>query len=897
MTVPEMNYSTAGENTRLISKLSRKSKKNISRGNDAAIHRPRIQLYFAIILFLFLGTMIVMNYDQLDSNRLFSSFLVTEPADVGVVNVGEVGVDVINVNVGPTDDKDFFSAQGDDSVMAFTMARNGYKPLDYFSSDPSELFTYNALSGYDGILEPNADMDLYISNGYTDMLYYEYTVCDDLNCVDGVLSSSSGGGRPTSSVNIDCEPFTEYSIEVYVLTTDSGRRVDTQSGKLTCVYVRREIRGLTTSDLTNTLTAMNTLWTVSEEDGQELYGEDYHSIEYLTQMHHFGAAWQDGDHIHEGLGFLPQHIKITTIFEKAVQAVDGSVTVPYWDYTIETAAGQNIFNNEIFGPSTFGTVVSPGNSTYGWTYTDNDIMAGVIPDGLWANTKALMNTKYGSLQNGFGYLRGPWNMNPSPYLSRFPVESGTLPGCSSHYTLLTYDDMMTFLAEAPYGSHASTHGSIGGVFGCDEFTYLTDLGYINDADSQINLCANWGFYVKELYRANYIVPWSNCTYDADNINDFYCGFTCSADYDSVFAEKLEETISSSYVPSDMSSSGWSEWKNFICEGNAYKVFTGDHLESASPLDPSFWMIHPTQERLLHAKYMSGGFTNATWPTDQVNDFICSKGICYEADEGARGSYSQCCYGHNQYDQLMDFVSANKTAGYGLTNDFVIKANDPKSELYSMEYIYDSFAWPHCADENSDFNELLWSFYHRVADVDVPDDVPADVPTFSPTTSAPTPTPYPTAKPTNFAVAIVTQYTNIVIASIVSAIGLLCIFAYEYCCISTGKGKDLLMKDVGAMDGLEYGEEGLDDFDDFEEGRENESDEDDPNKLLFSFYKQAAEEGDYEVDDDDDEGDGLVLDDDEVDDVVEDTEEEVMDDDDFDYDNDEEDLVLGDDYSD
>lgn len=30
-----------------------------------------------------------------------------------------------------------------------------------------------------------------------------------------------------------------------------------------------------------------------------------------------------------------QHMALTIKFEKAVQAVDGSVSVPYWDYTID----------------------------------------------------------------------------------------------------------------------------------------------------------------------------------------------------------------------------------------------------------------------------------------------------------------------------------------------------------------------------------------------------------------------------------------------------------------------------------------------------------------------------------------------------------------------------------
>ena len=40
-----------------------------------------------------------------------------------------------------------------------------------------------------------------------------------------------------------------------------------------------------------------------------------------------------------------------------------------------------------------------------------------------------------------------------------------------------------------------------------------------------------------------------------------------------------------------------------------QVFVGDHLESATAVDPSFWEIHPTMERLLHAKLMAGGFAS------------------------------------------------------------------------------------------------------------------------------------------------------------------------------------------------------------------------------------------------------------------------------------------------
>ncbi len=45
---------------------------------------------------------------------------------------------------------------------------------------------------------------------------------------------------------------------------------------------------------------------------------------------------------------------------------------------------------------------------------------------------------------------------------------------------------------------------IGAVFGCDKLDPMRDAGIIKDEDSQLAICKKWGFYMKELYRANYI---------------------------------------------------------------------------------------------------------------------------------------------------------------------------------------------------------------------------------------------------------------------------------------------------------------------------------------------------------------------------------------------------------
>ena len=69
-----------------------------------------------------------------------------------------------------------------------------------------------------------------------------------------------------------------------------------------------------------------------------------------------------------------------------------------------------------------------------------------------------------------------------------------------------------------------------------------------------------------------------------------------------------------------------------------QVFSGDNFESASPIDPIFWVIHPTLERLLHAKLISGGFADESWGVDPIKDNVCVTPSCY------RFVWHVCMYG-------------------------------------------------------------------------------------------------------------------------------------------------------------------------------------------------------------------------------------------------------------
>ena len=278
---------------------------------------------------------------------------------------------------------------------------------------------------------------------------------------------------------------------------------------------------------------------------------------------------------------------MTNAFELAMQAVDPSVALPYWDFTIETSEGATVYESIIMSSDMFGTIQAPSEyaKANGYTYSNDTIKDFAIPDGRWKHIKAGFNPDRFTdfVGKGYGYLRSPWNMNPSPYIVRFTGNT-PLPSCDNHYDILKTNDMMSFMYYMEDSPHAATHGSTGGVYGCDLFKPLLDAGYINDHKALLYICKNWNFSLKKLYRHNYIHNTSSCEVP-DDVQDAFCPFSCN--YDGL-ALNLLKNIIADQVPGDMSDEGVDAWLSFLCGGDGSRVFSGDHLESASPSDPSFW---------------------------------------------------------------------------------------------------------------------------------------------------------------------------------------------------------------------------------------------------------------------------------------------------------------------
>lgn len=262
-----------------------------------------------------------------------------------------------------------------------------------------------------------------------------------------------------------------------------------------------------------------------------------------------------------------------------------------------------------------------------------------------------MPAGYNGIVKNFGYLRAPWNINPSPYVSRFTNYEAALPDCTDHYDWISDSQttLQEFLQVAPYAPHARIHGSIGSVYGCDMMSPMLEAGLVTSQAKQILLCTQWPIILKVLYRKNLLMgSESGSCVETKKSDDYTCQLVCnddgSGDYETLLSSLLIKYTGT------LSMSQLSQWKDFICTGDGTKIFAGDHLESASPGDPSFWPVHPTLERLLQAKYMTGGFDSEYWPTEQLSsdasEYLCDRWTCYEADEEtAWDVHAQCCDGH------------------------------------------------------------------------------------------------------------------------------------------------------------------------------------------------------------------------------------------------------------
>lgn len=606
------------------------------------------------------------------------------------------------------------------SNVDFTLQRDHYNALPYFENSYNSIAHYEHLRGYDAIVEPYAPIKLHIYS--SDEASKKKTskwvvrVCKETDgsaCAMSTLQVNSDSTVTASTVTIGCSPYDRFGLILYEYDVSTNDLLSTSTGRALCSYVRRELHSLHPNDYNAYMDAAYVLDSVSTQEGKQIYGDSYIDSSYTARLHYFNSAHQEGDHYHEGNGFFSMHVKLSNYYEAQLQVVDPSVSLPYWDFTIEAKENLNNIGAVTFQPDSFGTMYAPPSGDY-FTYNE-PLESTAIKDGRWAGLKAVKAEdfpEYSGHGNAYGYLRSPWNLNPSPYITRATItfDSVKLPTCSSHYTSLEYTDFNLWMYDSAFDPHGPTHTLFGGYYGCEALEPFLDGGYLESRTVFEAYCA---FAMpKLLYRFGTIAMPESCEVDSEDVRKSTCSFECTN------KEMLWVVVdvylgilgmNTSTAPDDAQA----VWTKYYCGddedpvGAGSRLFGGDHIESASGADPSFYPIHPTLERLWHGKLMLGGFEDETWYTDAENDFVCFFAMCYHYDDDAMDYYDDCCAGHRADDRMYDGIAASKAQYLGPTNAEILAATDPRSSAYSVPYIYDNFEWEHCRDvTNGDINSLF-----------------------------------------------------------------------------------------------------------------------------------------------------------------------------------------------
>eukprot|EP00640_Fibrocapsa_japonica_P000537 CAMPEP_0113952822 /NCGR_PEP_ID=MMETSP1339-20121228/90638_1 /TAXON_ID=94617 /ORGANISM="Fibrocapsa japonica" /LENGTH=1284 /DNA_ID=CAMNT_0000961487 /DNA_START=143 /DNA_END=3997 /DNA_ORIENTATION=- /assembly_acc=CAM_ASM_000762 len=501
---------------------------------------------------------------------------------------------------------------------------------------------------------------------------------------------------PYSGIKVTTKSVGERPLVLRERDVETGDITRELRTALTSKYVRREIRDLLEEDRLAFLDAMKVMVVTPMEEGVQIYGPNYRDMSYFVALHNNGGG-NECDHMHNGMGFLTQHLGLTLELEQALQVVDPAVTVPYWDFTVD---GHHIYNEHdgdfdylwnsvIFDPDWFGTQDEETHS---------------IEEGRWAGIlKVDQDQWYQPVHNAYGMMRAPWNNNNYPYIQRFRSLAGVpvwnvhegWPTCEyHHYAITAYNAWLQFAFKVAAEPHGSIHAILGGTFHSEHvYDKLEDF---MSAEDVFTLRAHSYNTPKNLWRRGLMECPTHCDMDTP-MEECICN--CGEEEDLMERLSDPDMLDEFYVAAAAGKNKLSgeytddEKKKFISIMCRAGTAIGDQLESASPADVVFWPIHPTIERLAQWRMMRAGFSDEDWPEE--GNYRGTVKIDAE----------QACTGHGPNDLLPWQLNMDDGDDYKkqYTNLQMYTAINPTQANFSLPFVYDQFKWDHCVEEGYDFN--------------------------------------------------------------------------------------------------------------------------------------------------------------------------------------------------
>lgn len=536
--------------------------------------------------------------------------------------------------------------------------------------------------------------------------------------IDAQSDEALQPGASSESVEVSLEhTFRElgpYIVNVSMRVSKWGASETTSwtvERDLKVLYVRRNMLTLSDEDRERFLDAFQTLQHMTADDCVAKFGLDCRPLAYFVNIHLQLAGGRGTDKLHDGMGFLSQHVGLTSSFERSLQSIDPRITVPYWDFTKEggmVRLAQHVsvaWETELWTDKWFGNSTGPEH-----TVTEGRFAYQVVPRD--PNTT--------EIRNPYGYLRAPWNVNKAPYVTRVhkfcgvSVDYNNWPSCETHYNLtFSYPHFYDWVWYSGYEPHGPIHELIGGYTNCGNFG--KELENITSPAASKDFAAMMVVLPKQLYRA-FFANSPTCSMDTPQED---CHMICaeSSSHDSFVDSMMKLIIDFTNGAGTTGISGPFSWLRSLDKEQARHLvrimcttpFTpGEHIEAASPVDVSFWPIHPTLDRLYQYKRIVDDFTTMDWENAFGDTLYCNQGISeYYAE--LNGFYNKC-EGHHAVD-IVPFDQRVFGDDYQiehrlLTNAELLNAADPND--YKLTYIYDSFRWDHCALDGVHFPTLDWA---------------------------------------------------------------------------------------------------------------------------------------------------------------------------------------------
>eukprot|EP00904_Undaria_pinnatifida_P008207 jgi/Undpi1/4516/HiC_scaffold_18.g07870.m1 len=480
-------------------------------------------------------------------------------------------------------------------------------------------------------------------------------------------------------------------------------------------YVRREIRQLTDADREAFFTAMETLYRLPTAEGTDEYGDEYKGIHYFVQLHLDGAGVKECDHWHDDAGIMTHHIGYTLLFEQALQIVDPMVSIPYWEYTIESALGFSSYGeSDVFSDDWFGAA-SPPNPLH------------VVEKGRWAYLPVMANA-WEHVHNSFGLLRSPWNADSTPFVTRHNTtnakDNTSMVTCEKYQDCFDSANMSTMNNCLNGRTHGPVHILIGGEWDNPEEAFTDTVGKRGVPYCYSNMVP---LISKFLWRKGYLRVPDTCSVEQSGGGDeTSCRASCPEElyktrgmspYDVLmdvsaihwFAETTKGTViydtedERFHIAGDhgqaFEDAFWKKALDSLCDPG----HVGDMFTSSAPYDPLFWVIHPTAERLLGWRRKLGREQGDEWPFDEGWGYdrgetvgetgtVCDWSGVRDGTLDMPTCIKDICGGHNPEDVLPFKIKVHGESRT-MSNIEWFEFIYPDSE--DLPYIYNEYRWDHC----------------------------------------------------------------------------------------------------------------------------------------------------------------------------------------------------------